>query len=482
MAKKGSKKVKKIRKVLKAKKEAKKLNIILPKDEVKIFLPEKQIPDAWYNILPDLPVPFEPYIHPGTKKPLTPDDLAPIFPMALIQQELSPKRWIDIPGEIIDIYRLWRPSPLYRAKKLEKVLKTPAKIYYKYEGVSPAGSHKPNTAIAQAYYNKKEGVKRLSTETGAGQWGSALSLAGALLGLEVEVYMVKVSYQQKPFRKSMMETWGAKVYASPTDRTEVGKKILAENSDSPGSLGIAISEAVEVAVKDPNTKYSLGSVLNHVLLHQTIVGLEAKKQMELAGDYPDVVIASCGGGSNLGGISFPFIYDKVTGKKPDLRTVAVEPTACPTLTRGLFDYDFGDTGQMTPLIKMFTLGHKFVPSGIHAGGLRYHGDSPLISLLHKQKIIEAVAYDQNPVFEAALLFTKNEGIIPAPESAHAIKAAIDEAIKAREEGKKKVILFNLSGHGHFDMVAYDDYLAGKLKDVPLTDETLKKGFESIPKI
>ncbi len=482
MSKKRTKKVKKVKKVSKTKKEVKKTNIILQKDEIKIFLPEKQIPDAWYNILPDLPVPFEPYIHPGTKKPLTPDDLAPIFPMALIQQELSPQRWIDIPGEIIDIYRLWRPSPLYRARKLEKVLQTPAKIYYKYEGVSPAGSHKPNTAIAQAYYNKKEGVKKLSTETGAGQWGSALSLAGALIGLEVEVYMVKVSYKQKPFRKSMIETWGAKVYASPTDRTEVGRKILAENPDSPGSLGIAISEAVEVAVKDQNTKYSLGSVLNHVLLHQTIVGLEAKKQMELAGDYPDVVIACCGGGSNLGGISFPFIYDKLTGKKPDLRTVAVEPTACPTLTRGLFGYDFGDTGQMTPLIKMFTLGHKFVPSGIHAGGLRYHGDSPLISLLCKHKIIEAVAYDQNPVFESAILFAKNEGIIPAPESAHAIKAAIDEAIKAKEEGKKKVILFNLSGHGHFDMIAYDDYLSGKLKDVPLSDEALKKGFKSMPQI
>ncbi len=480
MAKAKIKKIKKAKKVLKERKKVKKVNIILKPEEVKILLTEKQIPDAWYNILPDLPVPFEPYIHPGTKKPLTADDLAPIFPMALIEQELSPKRWIDIPGEIIDIYRLWRPSPLYRARRLEKFLQTPAKIYYKYEGVSPAGSHKPNTAIAQAYYNKKEGVKKLSTETGAGQWGSALSLAGTLFGLEIEVYMVKISYNQKPFRRSMMETWGAKVFASPTDRTEVGRKILAENPDSPGSLGIAISEAVEVAVKDPNTKYSLGSVLNHVLLHQTIIGLEAKKQMEIAGDYPDVVIACCGGGSNLGGISFPFIYDKLTGKKPGLRTVAVEPTACPTLTRGIYEYDFGDTGQMTPLIKMFTLGHKFVPSGIHAGGLRYHGDSALVSLLCKHKIIEAVAYDQNPVFEAALIFAKNEGIIPAPESSHAIKAAIDEAIKAREEGKKKVILFNLSGHGHFDMIAYDDYFSGKLKDVPLSEEALKKGLASIP--
>jgi tryptophan synthase beta chain len=471
-----------VKKLTKKKSSVKKVNVLLKSDEIKIVLPEKEIPTAWYNILPDLPVPLAPPMHPGTKKPLTPDDLAPIFPMALIQQEMSSQRWIDIPGEVIDIYRLWRPSPLYRARKLEKALGTPAKIYYKYEGVSPAGSHKPNTAIAQAYYNKKEGVKKLSTETGAGQWGSALALAGTLIGLEVEVYMVKVSYIQKPYRKSMMQAWGAKVFASPTDRTEVGKKILAENPDSPGSLGIAISEAVEVAVKDPYTKYSLGSVLNHVLLHQTVIGLEAKKQIELAGDYPDVVIACCGGGSNLGGISFPFIYDKLTGKHPKLRTVAVEPTACPTLTRGLFDYDFGDTGEMTPLLKMFTLGHKFVPSGIHAGGLRYHGDSPLISLLAKEKIIEAVAYDQVPVFEAAVMFARTEGIIPAPESAHAIKAAIDEAIKAKENNEKKTILFNLSGHGHFDMAAYDDYFSGKLKDVPLSDDNLKKGFESIPKI
>jgi len=471
-----------VKKLNKKESSVKGVNVLLKSDEIKIVLPEKYIPTAWYNIIPDLPVPLPPPMHPGTKKPLTPDDLAPIFPMALIQQEMSSQRWIDIPGEVIDIYRLWRPSPLYRARKLEKALGTPAKIYYKYEGVSPAGSHKPNTAIAQAYYNKKEGVKKLSTETGAGQWGSALALAGTLMGLEVEVYMVKVSYIQKPYRKSMMQAWGAKVFASPTDRTEVGKKILAENPDSPGSLGIAISEAVEVAVKDPYTKYSLGSVLNHVLLHQTVIGLEAKKQIELAGDYPDVVIACCGGGSNLGGISFPFIYDKLTGKHPKLRTVAVEPTACPTLTRGLFDYDFGDTGEMTPLLKMFTLGHKFVPSGIHAGGLRYHGDSPLISLLAKEKIIEAVAYDQVPVFEAAVMFARTEGIIPAPESAHAIKAAIDEAIKAKENNEKKTILFNLSGHGHFDMAAYDDYFSGKLKDVPLSDDNLKKGFESIPKI
>jgi len=483
MAKNKKNVVKKLTKKKSSKKSSvKKVNVLLKSDEIKIVLPEKDIPTAWYNIIPDLPVPLDPPMHPGTKKPLTPDDLAPIFPMALIQQEMSPQRWIDIPGEVIDIYRLWRPSPLYRARKLEKALGTPAKIYYKYEGVSPAGSHKPNTAIAQAYYNKKEGVKKLSTETGAGQWGSALALAGTLMGLEVEVYMVKVSYIQKPYRKSMIQAWGAKVFASPTDRTEIGKKILAENPDSPGSLGIAISEAVEVAVKDPYTKYSLGSVLNHVLLHQTVIGLEAKKQIELAGDYPDVVIACCGGGSNLGGISFPFIYDKLTGKHPKLRTVAVEPTACPTLTRGLFDYDFGDTGEMTPLLKMFTLGHKFVPSGIHAGGLRYHGDSPLISLLAKEKIIEAVAYDQIPVFEAAVMFARTEGIIPAPESAHAIKAAIDEAIKAKENNEKKTILFNLSGHGHFDMVAYDDYFSGKLKDVPLSDNNLKKGFESIPKI
>jgi tryptophan synthase beta chain len=348
--------------------------------------------------------------------------------------------------------------------------------------VSPAGSHKPNTAIAQAYYNKKQGVKKLSTETGAGQWGSALALAGTLMGLEIEIYMVKVSFHQKPYRKLMMHTWGANVYPSPSDRTEVGKKILAENPDSPGSLGIAISEAVEMAAKDPNTKYSLGSVLNHVLMHQTVVGLEAKKQMELAGDYPDVVIACCGGGSNLGGIAFPFIYDRLTGKAPKLRTVAAEPSACPSLTKGKFAYDFGDTGEMTPLEKMYTLGHKFVPESIHAGGLRYHGASPIVSLLHEQGILDAVAYDQNPVFESAILFSRTEGIIPAPESAHAIKCAVDEALDAKKKGQKRVILFNLSGHGNFDLGAYELYMHGKLQDVPLQQSSIDKGLESLPKI
>lgn len=448
----------------------------------KIFLAEKDIPDAWYNILPDLPKPFEPYLHPGTKKPLTPDDLAPIFPMGLIMQELSPQRWIDIPGEVIDIYKLWRPSPLYRAYNLEKALATPARIYYKYEGVSPPGSHKPNTAVAQAFFNKKEGVKKLTTETGAGQWGSALSFAGKMLGLEVEVFMVKVSYDQKPYRRLMMETWGATVHPSPTNLTEVGKKILAENPDTTGSLGIAISEAVEMAAKDPNAKYSLGSVLNHVLMHQTIIGLEAKKQMEIAGDYPDVIIACCGGGSNFAGISFPFLYDKLKGNKKKLRAVAVEPTACPTLTRGIYAYDFGDTGEVAPIAMMFTLGHKFVPAGIHAGGLRYHGDAPTVSLLAKEKVIEAVAYDQIPVFEAAILFSKTEGIIPAPETAHAIKCVVDEAIDAKNKGEKRVILFNFSGHGNFDLSAYENYLSGKMRDVPLSEDSLKEGLTGLPKV
>jgi len=481
MAKGKKKSAKKSKKPVKAKIAAKNVNV-KTKAFTKFILGEKDIPNAWYNIQPDLPVPMAPPLHPGTGKPLVPADLAPLFPMALIEQEMSQKRWIDIPGEVLDIYKLWRPAPLIRAYNLEKALKTPAKIYYKYEGVSPAGSHKPNTAIAQAYYNKKEGVKKLSTETGAGQWGSALALAGTLMGLEVEIYMVKVSYHQKPYRKLMMHTWGANVYPSPSDRTEVGRKILAENPDSTGSLGIAISEAVEVAAKNPDTKYSLGSVLNHVLMHQTVIGLEAKKQMEMAGEYPDVVIGCCGGGSNLGGITFPFLYDRLTGKAPKLRTVAVEPSACPSLTRGKFAYDFGDTGEMAPLEKMYTLGHKFIPDGIHAGGLRYHGASPIVSLLHDEKILEAVAYDQNPVFEAAILFSRTEGIIPAPESAHAIKCAVDEALDAKKKGEKRVILFNLSGHGNFDLGAYELYLHGNLHDVPLSQESVDKGLQSLPKI
>jgi len=448
--------------------------------ETKILLPEKEIPRQWYNIQADLPKPLPPALHPGTKQPLGPADLAPIFPMGLIMQEVSTERWIDIPDEVLDVYRLYRPSPLYRAHRLEKELGTPAKIYYKYEGVSPPGSHKPNTAIAQAYYNKQEGVKRLATETGAGQWGSALAFACQLFGLECTVYMVKVSYNQKPYRRSMMEVWGANVFASPTDRTRSGKQILAQDPNSPGSLGIAISEAVEDAVSRDDTRYSLGSVLNHVLLHQTVVGLESKKQMEIAGDYPDVVIGCCGGGSNFGGFSFPFLADKFKGKK--VRAVAVEPTACPTLTKGRYCYDLGDTVGMAPLVMMYTLGHGFVPAGIHAGGLRYHGDAPLVSLLVKEGLMEAVAYHQNPCFEAAVTFARTEGIIPAPESAHAIKCAVDEAQRAKEAGEKRVILFNLSGHGHFDMAAYDDYLAGRLVDFELPQEKIDAALAELPTI
>lgn len=446
-------------------------------NQTKFFLDEKELPTQWYNILPDLPTPLLPPLHPGTKQPLGPQDLAPLFPMELIKQEVSQERWIDIPDEVLDIYRLWRPSPLYRAYKLEKALDTPAKIYYKYEGVSPAGSHKPNTAVAQAYYNKQEGVRRITTETGAGQWGSALSLACNFFGLECKVYMVKISYQQKPYRRSMMMTWGASVTPSPSDETEAGRKILQENPDSPGSLGIAISEAVEVAAKNEDTKYSLGSVLNHVLLHQTIVGIEAKKQMEIAGDYPDVVIGCVGGGSNYAGLAFPFYPEKFNGKKT--RFIAVEPSSCPTLTKGPFAYDFGDAVETTPLIAMFTLGHKFVPPPIHAGGLRYHGMAPLISHLVKEKLMEAVAYDQVEVFDAAKTFARSEGFIPAPETAHAIKATIDEAEKAKQAGKRTVILFNMSGHGHFDMGAYDAYFAGKLTKYALPQDEINKALELI---
>jgi len=447
---------------------------------MKYLLPPAEIPKEWYNILADLPKPLPPVIHPKTKKPITPDDLSPIFPYSLIEQEVSTKRWIKIPEEVLEIYSYWRPTPLYRAKRLEEYLDTPARIYYKYEGVSPPGSHKPNTAVAQAYFNKKEGVKRLTTETGAGQWGSALAYAGKMIGIEVRVYMVRVSYEQKPYRKLLMQVWGAEVYPSPSELTESGRKIRAQDPNSPGSLGIAISEAVEDAVKDKDTKYSLGSVLNHVLLHQTIIGLEAKKQMEVIGEYPDVVIACCGGGSNLGGISFPFLYDKFAGR--GLRVIAVEPSACPTLTKGPYTYDFGDTAQLTPLIKMYTLGHDFIPPGIHAGGLRYHGDSPIISLLCHEKIIEARAYPQNPVFEAAVLFARTEGIVPAPETAHAIRAAIDEALEAKKLKEERVILFNCSGHGYFDLSAYDSYFSGKLEDFEYPEEKVKEALEKLPKI
>lgn len=446
-------------------------------ENTKFFLSEQELPRQWYNILADLPRPMPPVLHPGTKQPVGPQDLAPLFPMELIKQEVSSDRWIDIPDEVLDIYKLWRPSPLYRARRLEKILDTPAKIYYKWEGVSPAGSHKPNTAVAQAYYNKKEGVKRIATETGAGQWGSALSLACNFFDLECKVYMVKISYNQKPYRRVMMQTWGAQVVPSPSTDTNAGRMVLEQNPDSPGSLGVAISEAVEDAATRDDTKYSLGSVLNHVLLHQTIVGLEAKKQMEMAGDYPDIVIGCVGGGSNFAGLVFPFMSDKFKGK--NVRAIAVEPASCPTLTRGPYAYDFGDVAEMTPLLAMHTLGHKFIPPPIHAGGLRYHGMAPLISHLVKEKYMEAVAYQQLEVFKAAQIFSRSEGIIPAPESSHAIHATINEAKKARQEGKAKVILFNLSGHGHFDMGAYDAFFAGKLTDHSFPEEEIKKTLAMI---
>lgn len=440
-----------------------------------------EMPRQWYNILPDLPEPLEPPLDPETKKPISPEKLAQIFPPPLLEQEVSQQRWIDIPEEVLKAYSIWRPTPIFRATRLEEYLGTPAQIYFKYEGVSPAGSHKPNTAIAQAYYNKISGIKRLTTETGAGQWGSALALAGAIFGLEILVFMVRVSYNQKPYRKFLMQVWGADVVPSPSDRTEVGRKLLKENPEHPGSLGIAISEAIEVALSDKTTNYSLGSVLNHVLLHQTIIGLEAKKQMEKEGIYPDVLIGCVGGGSNFAGLVLPFVYDKIEGRKnPDV--IAVEPKAAPSITKGIFAYDYGDTAGLTPLIKMYTLGHNFVPPPIHAGGLRYHGMAPIVSLLNKVGLIRTVAYHQKEVFESAVLFSRLEGFLPAPETAHAIKAVIDEAIKAKQEGKKKVILFNFSGHGHFDLGAYDAYLSGKLEDYELKEEEIRRYTQNLPKV
>ena len=427
----------------------------------KILLDENEMPKYWYNILPDLPEPLPPPLHPVTKKPVKPEDLKPIFPKALIEQEMSNERWIKIPEEVRDVYALWRPTPLIRAVRLEKALKTPARMYFKYEGVSPPGSHKPNTAVAQAYYNAKEGIERLTTETGAGQWGSALCFATKLFDLKCTVYMVKVSYYQKPYRRVLMETWGGEVIPSPSDRTEVGRKILEKDPDNPGSLGIAISEAIEDAVKNENTNYSLGSVLNHVLLHQTIVGLEAKKQLESIGEKPDIIVGCVGGGSNFAGLCYPFIKD---AQKDGIKIIAVEPKACPTLTEGVYKYDYGDTAGLTPLLKMFTLGHDFIPPPIHAGGLRYHGDAPTLCLLVKHGIIEPRAVRQIPTFEAGVMFARTEGIVPAPETNHAIRVVIDEAIKAREEGEEKVILFNFSGHGLLDLKAYDDFLYGKLQD------------------
>ncbi|MBI5189717.1 MAG: TrpB-like pyridoxal phosphate-dependent enzyme [Nitrospirae bacterium] len=449
-------------------------------EETKVVLTEKEMPKQWYNIMADMPNPPAPPLHPGTRQPVGPDDLSPIFPMSLIMQEVSTERWIDIPEEVMQVYSLWRPSPLYRARRLEKALGTPAKIYYKHEGLNPTGSHKPNTSVPQAYYNKQAGIKRIATETGAGQWGSAMSFAGAFFGLDVTVYMVKVSYNQKPYRRIAMETWGGKVFASPSENTNTGRAALAANPDNPGSLGLAISEAVEDAATHSDTNYALGSVLNHVCHHQTIIGLEAMEQFKKIGEYPDVIFAACGGGSNLAGVSFPFMRDKINGR--DIRIVAVEPTSCPTLTKGEFRYDFGDTAQMTPLMMMYTLGHNFIPPGDHAGGLRYHADSPIICQLYKDGLIDAIAYPQTKIFDAAMTFARTEGIIPAPESSHAIKGAIDEALKAKEEGKEKTIFFNLSGHGIFDLAAYDEYNNGRMKDTVFDPEAMKVALAELPVI
>jgi len=451
-------------------------------DPTKILLSEQEMPTQWYNILPDLPVPFPPYVHPATLQLLGPDDLAPLFPMSLIAQEFSPDRFVDIPEEVQQIYKLWRPTPLLRAKRVEKYLQTPARIYYKYEGASPVGSHKPNTAVAQAYYNKKEGVRRLTTETGAGQWGSALSMACRFFDLECTVYMVKVSYFQKPYRRVIMETFGSEVFASPTDKTNSGRRILEMDANSPGSLGIAISEAVEDAATHDDAKYSLGSVVNFVCMHQTIIGQEAKAQLAKVGEYPDIVIGCVGGGSNYAGILYPFMHDKLKGDKPNLRAIAVEPEACPTLTRGLYAYDFGDSVGLGPVVKMHTLGHGFIPSGIHAGGLRYHGDAPTLCILVKEGLVEPRAYHQNPAFEAAKLWARLEGIVPAPEAAHALKAVNDEAIRCREEGRSEVILVNFSGHGFFDLAAYDDYNASKLVDFEYPQEKIDEALKDLPPV
>ena len=455
---------------------------MVDKLHTKYLLSEDEMPRAWYNVAPDLPRPPEPVLHPGTKQPVTPDDLAPLFPMALIMQEVSAEPYIEIPEPIRQIYTLWRPSPLYRARRLEKALDTPARIYYKYEGVSPVGSHKLNTAVAQVYYNQQAGVKKISTETGAGQWGSALALAGAYFGVDIEIFMVKISYQQKPYRRNMMETYGATIHASPSNLTNAGRSILAQDPDNQGSLGIAISEAVEVAATSGGTvKYTLGSVLNHVLMHQTIIGEEALKQMALADDYPDVVIGCAGGGSNMTGLIFPFIGE-ARKKGLNTRFLAAEPMACPSLTRGIYAYDFGDTVGMTPLVKMHTLGHDFMPPGIHAGGLRYHGMSPLVSLLHDTGILEAQAFHQISVFDASVQFARAEGILPAPESGHAIRAVLNEALEAKKTGQERVILFNLSGHGHFDMGAYEAYFSGKLQDYEYPAEAVAAAQHRMPQV
>ena len=448
---------------------------------VKYLLDEGRIPKDWYNIVADLPRPPEPVLHPGTLKPVGPHDLEALFPEALIRQEASAERSIEIPEPVREVYRQWRPSPLYRARRLERALDTPAKIYYKYEGVSPAGSHKPNTAVAQAFYNKEAGVKRLTTETGAGQWGSALAFAGAVFGLDVRVYMVKVSFEQKPYRKALMEAWGAECVASPSTETAAGRQILGEHPNSPGSLGIAISEAVEVAARNADTKYSLGSVLNHVLLHQTVIGQEAMAQLETAGDYPDIIVGCTGGGNNFAGIAFPFIGVGLRGG-PKPRVIACEPAACPSLTRGKYAYDFGDTGHLTPLVKMHTLGSTFVPPGFHAGGLRYHGMAPLVSLLQELGLIESRALAQNSCFEAGIQFARSEGILPAPEANHAVRGTIEEALRCKAEGIQRTILFNLCGHGHFDMQAYIDYRSGMLADHAYEEAELHAALANLPKV
>ena len=450
--------------------------------QTKFVLDEREIPTQWYNIQADLPEPLPPVLHPGTGQPVGPADLAPLFAMELIKQEVSTERWIDIPEEVLDVYRLWRPTTLFRAHRLEKALDTPAKIFYKYEGTSPPGSHKPNTAVAQAYYNKAEGINRITTETGAGQWGSALSFGGACFGVEIKVYMVAISYHQKPYRRVMMETWGATCVPSPSPDTDPGRTMLEKDPECPGSLGLAISEAVWEAVSRDDTHYSLGSVLNHVLLHQTVIGLETKKQMEMAGVYPDIIVGCIGGGSNYAGMFLPFVKDKIDGTKPDLRIVNVEPASCPTVTKGLYAYDFGDVAGMTPLLRMYTLGHDFIPPPVHAGGLRYHGMAPIVCHLHKLGFVEARSEHQLSTFEAGITFARSEGIISAPETNHAIKATIDEALKCKESGEAKTILLAHSGHGHVDMAAYDDYLAGRLQDYAYPEEEIKESLAHLPQV
>jgi len=451
-------------------------------DKTKFILDEKDMPTSWYNILPDLPEPLPAVLHPGRGDSVTPDDFGPLFPMALVMQEFSPESYIDIPEEVQAVYRTWRPTTLFRAHRLEKALDTPAKIFYKYEGSSPPGSHKPNTAVAQAYYNKQEGIKRMTTETGAGQWGSSLAFGCALFGIELKVYMVKVSYNQKPYRRMMMETWGAQCVPSPSTDTKAGRDMLDKDPDCPGSLGLAISEAIEDAVTRDDTHYSIGSCLNHVLLHQTVIGQEAMAQMEMAGFYPDIIVGCIGGGSNFAGMFLPFIKDKIKGNKPDLRIINVEPESCPTVTKGLYAYDFGDVAGMTPLLKMYTLGHDFIPPPVHAGGLRYHGMSPIICHLHQLGLVEARAVPQVTTFEAGVTFARTEGIVSAPETNHAIRATIDEALKCKETGESKTILLAHSGHGYFDMAAYESYLSDQLIDYSYPEDKVREALASLPQV